>query len=319
MDGVLVMNEVMDLAKREKRSCVVLKVDFEKAYDRVSWNFFRHILKRMGFGDRWMRWTECCIFTNSLSVLVNGSTTKDFRVEKGLRQGDPLSPFVFVLVMEVLMELMKRSKEIGEFRGFRYKENKEVDLLQFTDGTIILAEGDTANLWSMKAILRCFEMMSRLRVNFHKINLYGINVGDWYLEAASSFLTCKVGTLPFKFLGVRVGDSPRKLSMWKDLLAMFRKRLNVWRGRYLSMAGRVELINSVLNAIPIFSLSFYKAPKKVLQDIKYIQSKFLWGGVDIDKPIHWVIWDTVCKSRKEGGLGVRNVEIMNVALLSDRT
>ncbi|XP_058733800.1 uncharacterized protein LOC131605468 [Vicia villosa] len=250
MDGVLVVNEVLDLAKRDKRSCVVLKVDFEKAYDRV------------------------------------------------------------------LTALMKRSKELGEFRGFCYKENKEVDLLQFADDTIILAEEDTANLWSMKAILRGFEMMTGLRVNFHKSNLYGINVGDWYLEAASSFLTCKVGTFPFKFLGVRVGDSPRKLSMWKDLLAMFRKRLNVWRGRYLSMAGRVELINSVLSAIPIYSLSFYKAPKKVLQEIKSIQSKFLWGGGDRDKSIHWVSWDTVCKSRKEGGLGVKDVEIMNVALLS---
>ncbi|XP_058773250.1 uncharacterized protein LOC131647368 [Vicia villosa] len=197
-DGVLVVNEVLDLAKRDKRSCVVLKVDFEKAYDRVSWNFVRYIFKRMGFGVRWMRWMECCIFTNSLSVLVNGSATKDFRVEKGLRQ--------------------------------------------------VLAEGDTANLWSLKAILRGFEMMSGLRINFHKSNLYGINVGAWYLEAASSFLSCKVGSLPFKFPGVRVGESPRR--------------------------------------------------------------------VDSNKTIHWVGWDMVCKSRKEGGLGVKNVEIMNVALLS---
>src|SRR3954465_14941296 len=79
VDGILVVNEVLDLAKREKRSCVVLKVDFEKAYDRLSWNFVRYIFKRMGFGSRWLRWMECCIFTNSLYVLVNGSATKDFR------------------------------------------------------------------------------------------------------------------------------------------------------------------------------------------------------------------------------------------------
>ncbi|XP_058762737.1 secreted RxLR effector protein 78-like [Vicia villosa] len=134
-DGVLVVNEVLDFAKREKRSCVVLKVDFEKAYDRVSWNFVRNIFKRMAFGDRWMRWMECCIFNNSISVLVNGSATKEFKVEKGLRQGDPLSPFVFVLVMEALTALMKKSKEIGEFRGFRFNNGYEVDLLQLADDT----------------------------------------------------------------------------------------------------------------------------------------------------------------------------------------
>ncbi|XP_058756083.1 uncharacterized protein LOC131629310 [Vicia villosa] len=251
-----------------------------------------------------------------MSVLVNGSASKEFIMEKGLRQGDPLSPFLLVLVMEVLMVLLKKSKEIGEFRGFKIKGENEVDLLQFEDDTIIIAEGDIANLWSMKSILRGFELMSSSRINFHKINIYGINVGDWYLEATSSFLSCKVGSFPFKFLAVRVGDNPRKLSMWKELIMMLRKRWCVWRASHLSMAGRVVLINSILNAISIYSLSFYKAPKKVLNEVRSIQSKFIWTGGDLKKLINWVCWYTVCKTREEGGLGVKNVEIMNVALLS---
>ncbi|XP_058768824.1 uncharacterized protein LOC131642614 [Vicia villosa] len=141
-----------------------------------------------------------------------------------------------------------------------------------------MAEGDTANLLSMKKILRGFELMSGLRVNFNKSNIFGINVSDWYLEAASSFLFCKVGTFLFKFLGVRVGDSPKKLYMWKDLLLYLKRRLAVWKGVHLNIAGRVCLINSVLNAIPIYSLSFYKAPSKILKEIQAIQCKFLWNG-----------------------------------------
>ncbi|XP_058742528.1 uncharacterized protein LOC131615026 [Vicia villosa] len=84
-NGVLIVNEVLDLDKRERRSCMVLKVDFEKAYDKVSWNFVRYVLKRMGFGKRWLRWMDSCIFTNTMSILDNGSATKEFVVEKGLR------------------------------------------------------------------------------------------------------------------------------------------------------------------------------------------------------------------------------------------
>ncbi|XP_058746724.1 uncharacterized protein LOC131619669 [Vicia villosa] len=237
----------------------------------------------MGLGTIWLRWMEGCVFTSSMSIMVNGSTTKDFTVEKGLRQGDPLSPFLFVLVMEVLTALMNKAIDIGEFKRFKIKDGIEVNMLQFADDTVIVAEGDSENLWALKIIFRGFEMMSSLRVNFHKSNIYGINVGDCYLEATSLFLSCKVDVLPFKFLGVWVGDSPRKLSMWQELISNFNRRLAVWKGLHLNIAG---------------------------------QSKFLWNGGDARRLIHWVSWDIVSKPKEEGGLGVKNVEVMNIALLS---
>ncbi|XP_058741530.1 uncharacterized protein LOC131613910 [Vicia villosa] len=96
------------------------------------------------------------------------------------------------------------------------------------------------------------------------------------MEAGSSFLNCDIDHLPFKYLGVKVGDSPRKVSMWKELINQIKARLATWRGKHLNMAGRVTMINTVLNAIPMFSLSFYRAPNKVINDIRKIQSNFLW-------------------------------------------
>ncbi|XP_058784562.1 uncharacterized protein LOC131659376 [Vicia villosa] len=165
--------------------------------------------------------------------------------------------------MEVLSALMRKAKEVGKFRGFKVDSDGEVDLLQFADDTIIISERDTTNLWSMKTIRRGFELMLGLRINFNKSNIYGINVGEWFLDAVSNFLACKVGSLLFKFLGVKVGGNPRKISMWKDLISFLKK-----------------------------------------------------SGGDLVKSIHWICWDTVCKPREEGGLGVRNVEIMNAALIS---
>lgn len=178
VDDVLLVNEVLDMAKREKRSCVLLKVDVEKAYDYVSWNFLRFVFHKMGFGERWIRWMEGSVFSSSVSFIINGSTTKDFKVERVLLQGDPLSPFLCVLVMEALTTLVKKIVEMGDFKGFKYNEEEEVNLLQFAGDTILIMGGSCENLWSIKAILRGFEMMTSLKINFHKSKIYGLKVGD---------------------------------------------------------------------------------------------------------------------------------------------
>lgn len=100
LDGVLIANEVIDRMKTSRKGGVVLKVDFEKAYDCVNWSFLRYILHRMGFGDLWISWIMECVSSASTSILVNGSPTKEFRLKQGLRQGDPLSLFLFNMVVE---------------------------------------------------------------------------------------------------------------------------------------------------------------------------------------------------------------------------
>ncbi|XP_058726321.1 secreted RxLR effector protein 78-like [Vicia villosa] len=166
MDGVLLVNEILDWAKKKKKGCLLLKVDFENAYDSISWNYLRWIMVRMGFGKRWLKWMESCIFNNHMSVLVNGSATKEFKVQRGLRQGDPISPFLFVLAMEGLTALTKKAVEVGEFKPFKYGANDFVDILQFADDTIILGEPSYDNLWSLKVLLRSFELVSGLKINF---------------------------------------------------------------------------------------------------------------------------------------------------------
>ncbi|XP_058724451.1 uncharacterized protein LOC131595932 [Vicia villosa] len=315
LDGVLLVNEIIDWLRRKKKSCLLLKVDFEKAYDSVSWNYLRDTMVRMGFGVRWMKWMEACIFSNHMSVLVNGSATKEFKVHKGLRQGDPLSPFLFVLAMEGLTALVKKSVVLGNFKPFSYGENGSVDILQFADDTILLGEASCDNIWNMKVILRGFELVSGLRINFAKSNIIGVNVGDWLINAALSFLACKKGSYPFKFLGIMVGDNPRRKKVWLEVVNNIRRRLSSWKGRNISMGGRVTLINSVLNSIPIFTLSFFKIPGKIAKEIRKIQSEFLWSGRLERRCIHWVNWGVVCKSKAKGGLGVRDVKEMNNALL----
>lgn len=132
-------------------------------------------------------------------IIVNGSSTDDFKAELGLRKGYPLSPLLFVIVMEGLTTLMERAVELGDYKGFQFGENHSVDILHFTNDTITFGEEGNQNLWTLKAILRGFEPMSGLRVNFCKSNIYGINFSDRELQLSSTFLACGVGDFPFKF------------------------------------------------------------------------------------------------------------------------
>jgi hypothetical protein len=317
VDGVLVVNEVVDLAKRAKVKCMIFKVDFEKAYDSVNWNFLIYMMKRFGFAAKWIDWVRACVCAGNLSVLVNGSPTSEVNIARGLKQGDPLAPFLFLLVVEGLGLLMNRAVSLGFFKPFVIKNSGVVvSHLQYADDTLFVGDACVENLWCMKAILRWFELMSGLKVNFAKSRLVGVKVDDSFMGVASNFLNCKLGKLPFKYLGLPVGANPRKDDMWKPVLEILQKRLNSWQNRFVSLGGRVVLINSVLAAIPLFYLSLFKMPMKTWKKIVSIQRNFLWGGASNKTKIAWVKWVDVCRGKDDGGLGVKNLRLMNIALLT---
>jgi hypothetical protein len=120
-----------------------------------------------------------------------------------------------------------------------------------------------------------------------------------------------VGSTPFKYLGLPVGANPRKLSTWEPLLEVIRRKLRSWGNKYVSLGGRIVLINVVLSAIPIFYLSFFKLPVKVWKEIVRIQREFLWGGLSKRRKVCWVRWEDICRTKKEGGLGIRDICLVN--------
>ncbi|PNX84008.1 receptor-like kinase [Trifolium pratense] len=119
----------------------MLKVDFERAYDTVNWNYLEYMMRRMGFAQGWLKWMRACIFSSSMSVLVNGSPTEDFSVGKGLRQGDPLSPFLFLIAAEGLTRMMQKAVDNSNFHGYKVSNELQYHTLQFADDTILIGEG----------------------------------------------------------------------------------------------------------------------------------------------------------------------------------
>lgn len=315
LDGVLVVNEIVDSAKRGKDSCLLLKIDFEKAFDSVSWDYLASIMNLMGFCPVWMSWIKACIFTTSVSVLVNGSPTSEFLTSKGLRQGDPLAPFLYIIAAEGLTRMFQMAESLNLYHGFKPSPSTSFPILQFADDTILLCKGSWDDLWAIKSILRGFELVSGLKVNFHKSCIMGINLPQSFIDAASSFLYCEKGTIPFKFLGLPVGANPRRVATWKPVLDNLRSKLSPWKSRHISLGGRLTLVSSVLSSIPLYFLSFFKIPTKVISDIVQIQRNFLWGGNPDMRKICWVSWDKICLPKKHGGLNVKNLKLFNQSLL----
>jgi hypothetical protein len=258
VDGVLTVNEVIDLAKRTKKKCMIFKVDFEKAYDSVNWKFLEYMLVKFGFAKKWVAWIHACVCAGNLSVLVNGGPTRQVNISRGLKQGDPLAPFLFLLVVEGLGLLMDRSVTLHFFKPFIINNSGvAVSHLQYADDTLFIGEACVENLWCVKAILRWFELMSGLKVNFAKSRLFGVELEESFLHGASNFLNCKIGKLPFIYLGLPVGANPRKESTWDPVIDVLQQRLYSWRNRFVSLGGRVILINSVLAAIPLYYVPLF--------------------------------------------------------------
>lgn len=134
VDGVLVVNEIVDFAKRAKRQCLILKVDFEKAYDSMDWSFLVYMMTRFGFPTKLIEWMKACVCAGSMSILVNGSSTEQIDIQRGLKQGDPLAPFLFLLVAEGFSGLMRNAERCNLFEGFGFKrEGTVISHLQYAE------------------------------------------------------------------------------------------------------------------------------------------------------------------------------------------
>ncbi|KAL6565665.1 hypothetical protein OROHE_004720 [Orobanche hederae] len=212
--------------------------------------------------------------------------------------------------------MMKAIKE-GLVTAPSVGRNKvEISLLQYADDTIFAVKGTADNARAVNWLLKFFEVISGLSINFDKSTVFGVNVGDEEFDEWARILGCRVGTWPMSYLGLRVGGRVNGTEAWKGVVDKVRGRLRRWEARSLSMRGRLTIIKSVLFAIPIYTLSFLRLTRKVESQLKSLMNQFLWGANEGEKRVTWVGWDKVCKSEKEGGLGVKNLGRLNKALLS---
>jgi hypothetical protein len=317
-DSVLIANECLDSRLRSHLPGVVCKLDIEKAYDHVNWDCLLSLLDRMGFGFKWRTWIRTCISTVRFSIMVNGSPSGFFGSSRGLRQGDPLSPLLFLLFMEVLSQLLRRTEEVGLICGFKAGSatvsGLSISHLLFTDDTIVFYDADRDQLLHLRMVLACFEAVIGLGVNMGKSEL--VPVGEVRnVDQLAEILCCRVGVLPMSYLGMPLGSSFKASSVWNPILEKIERKLAGWKKLYLSKGGRLTLLKSTLSSLPTYFLSLFTIPAHVVERIEKLQRNFLWGGLGDGFKYHLVGWNTVCRPIANGGLGIRRVVMTNRALL----
>ncbi|KAJ0575244.1 putative RNA-directed DNA polymerase [Helianthus annuus] len=316
LEGPLIINELISLAKSSKKKMMLFKVDFEKAFDSLSWEFLDSVLSQMGFPALWRKWVTGLLKTARTSILVNGSPTFEFDIQRGVRQGDPLSPLLFILAMEALHIATDCAVGEGIFKGMSTPgEGPTVSHLLYADDVLFVGEWSESNFYNLARLLRCFHLSSGLKVNFVKSKVFGVGVRNEDILNMASILGCERGSLPFTYLGLPVGSNMGLVKNWKPVIDRFESKLSLWKARTLSFGGRTTLVKAVLGNLPTYYFSLFNAPLHVIKYLEKVRRKFLWGGCLDKNKMSWVPWFKVVAPKEHGGLGIGSLASMNKAMM----
>ncbi|GJV39574.1 RNA-directed DNA polymerase, eukaryota, reverse transcriptase zinc-binding domain protein [Tanacetum coccineum] len=208
------------------------------------------------------------------SILVNGSPTSEFFINHSLRQRDPLSHFLFILVMEGLHNAFTEAMSNGLISGININNSTiNISYLFFVDDVIITTGWNARDLENIIRVLHVFYLASGLKINILKSNIYGI-VNEEVVYNMTSNAGCTAGNIPFDYLGLFIGSNMKSTTSWKVIVDRFRSRLSTWKANLLSIGGRLTLIKSVLGSLSIYYLLIFRTPELVLNDLERIQTNF---------------------------------------------
>lgn len=294
-----------------KRS--LLKVDLKKAFDSLNWSFILLILKVLCFPESFINLISQCITTTRFSVAVNGELGGYFRGARGLRQGDPLSPYLFVLAMEVFAQLLNKNFQNGDIGYHPTAQNPDISHLAFADDIMVFFDGQHSSLQQIVMTLDSFSSWSCLSMNRSKTELYVAGLSPTETSDLTS-LGFSLGSLPVRYLGLPLMHRKLRICDYRPLLDQLKKRFSSWTSRALSFAGRRQLLSSVIFGTLNFWFSSFILPKGCIKAIESLCTRFLWNGNITSKASAKVSWKVVCLPRSEGGLGLRDLCIWNKTL-----
>ncbi|KAJ4763154.1 RNA-directed DNA polymerase (reverse transcriptase)-related family protein [Rhynchospora pubera] len=268
----------------------------------------------MGFPLTFIHWISFCVLQGYSRIIVNGLAGKKITLKRGVRQGDPLSPYLFILGMDFLSRWFVSLHQDG-LLSLPFPNIQPC--LLFADDALFFFRPSLAQSQTLKIFFAVFHQISGLKINPSKSELLCLNTDRRLMETCADILQCQPKIFPITYLGLPLSNKKLTRDDYKPLLQRFSSKLNSWSSSLLSMTGRLVLVNSCLTSLPVFFMSVFRLPKWVIQSLDSIRRTFLWqGSSNSSRKLVTVSWKKVCSPKKLGGLGVLDLDSFNLAHLA---
>jgi hypothetical protein len=288
-----------------------------KAYDRLEWSFIKQTLISMDFPQNLVQTIMNCVSTVSFSILVNGHPSPYFNPLRGIMQGDPLSPYLFIICADVFFSMIIYKQNQSLIQGIVIAQTSpKVTHLFFADDSIIFCKANKEEVSQLKAVFEDYQRISGQQINLDKSEMMFSPLMHHHIkQELQEILPFSITNSIDKYLGLPTHIGHSKQAAFSFIMDRIRKKLKGWKERYLSFAGRSILINAVIQAIPTYVMSCFLLPKGLCDQIERAICRFLWGSNDKQR-IHWKAKSTIFRSKLAGGLGFRDMHLFNKAMLA---
>eukprot|EP00253_Pinus_taeda_P024119 PITA_24119 len=317
-DNVILIQEAIHNSFNRGERGMIIKLDMANAFDRVDHSFLTKTLKRFGLSKNFISIINGCISNPWTAPLINGRPSNYFKSSRGLRQGYPLSPFLFIIIAETLsihLENLRRQKEITGIRIER--GTKEINHSLFADDTLLIGGASSLMAKRFKKVLDAFLAASGGKLNNRKCKIYTCNVPLQIQQRISLILDIPVqrNWSFFSHLGLPLTKETVKAEICAKHIERMRGLLQSWGVSWLNLVGRVILIKAILSALPIYQYAVIMAPASIHKHMEIILRSFLWqGGKQETKKFSLVKWDQVTLPYEKGGLSIKIPSLSKWAL-----
>ena len=320
MDNVIITQELIYTLDKLKgrEGYMAVKVDLEKAYDRLEWSFIHKVLQAFHFPLSIIKLIMSCVSSSTISVLVNGAALESFSPSRGIRQGDPLSPYLFILCMEYLGSLIEEKCSKGDWIPLQASHgNIKISHLFFADDLILFVKVNKDICEVILDVLRNFCLESRQKVSLEKSRIYfSLNVSPDLKEKVCESLGMLETNIFGKYLGFPLRHRGASRRQFNFVANHVMGKLTGWKAKFLSFVGRAVLVKFVMSAIPNYVMQWAALPVHLCDKLDKINRDFLWGSSSEKWRLHLVGWEKIFRPKDEGGLGIQSARAKNIALLA---